>query len=199
LIPLYPHYSTTTTKSSLEDFEACYHKSGMDALLFEVKHYFQNTHYNRAIIETIQQTMQGEVYEDFDLIFSAHGLPQKIVDSGDVYQKHIEKHTNILKKLLQEENMNFHGIHLAYQSKVGPMKWLEPSLEAKLKTVRNKGVIIYPIAFTIDNSETDYELRVEYKEIAQELGFKKYKVSPCPNDSDYFVEALCEIYQQMRR
>jgi len=199
LIPLYPHYSTTTSKSSLEDFEACHHQSKSDALVFEVKHYFENQHYNRAIVQSIKETMEGVDYEDFDLIFSAHGLPQKIVDAGDVYQKHIEKHVAILEKLLQEQKMAFHGVHLAYQSKVGPMKWLEPSLEQKLQKVRNKGVVIYPIAFTIDNSETDYELRVEYKEIAQELGFEEYRVCRCPNDSDDFVEALCEIYMQMKR
>jgi len=137
-------------------------------------------------------------YKDFDIIFSAHGLPQKIVDAGDVYQRHVEKHVGILKQMLQDEKMSFHETHLAYQSKVGPMEWLKPSLEDKLKTVRNRGVIIFPIAFTIDNSETDFELEIEYREIAEELGFKEYRVCRCPNDSDLFVDALCEIYEKMR-
>jgi ferrochelatase len=198
LIPMYPQYSTTTTKSSLEDFEACYHKEGKDALLKEVKHYFENENYNKAIIKSIQETMQKSSYKDFDIIFSAHGLPQKIVDAGDVYEKHIQKHVKILEEKMKEEGMDFHKVHLAYQSKVGPLKWLEPSLEAKLKTVRNKGVVIFPIAFTIDNSETDFELDVEYREIAQELGFEDYRVCKCPNDSEDFVEALYEIYMRMK-
>ena len=198
LIPIYPQYSTTTTKSSLEDFEQKYHDSKGNALLIEIKHFFENENYNRAVLQRIKESMEEDDYKDFDIIFSAHGLPQKIVDAGDVYEKHINRHIEILKEMMKEEGMNFYNVHIAYQSKVGPMKWLEPSLEDKLKTVRNKGVVIFPIAFTIDNSETDFELNVEYREIAKELGFKDYRVCKCPNDSDLFVDALYEIYEKMR-
>lgn len=198
LIPLYPQYSTTTTKSSLEDFEDAYHKIGANAVLAETKHFFQNETYNRAILQSIKETIKDAKYEDFDLIFSAHGLPQKIVDAGDVYEKHVNKHVALLRNMLKEEGMNFHETHLAYQSKVGPLAWLKPSLEEKLKSVRNRGVIVFPLAFTIDNSETDYELEMEYREVAEELGFKEYRVCRCPNDSDLFVDALCEIYEKMK-
>jgi len=198
LIPLYPHYSTTTTKSSLEDFEEAYHKSGGDALLVEIKHFFENESYNKSVLQNIKESIKDDDYRDFDIIFSAHGLPQKIVDAGDVYERHINKHVALLTKMLANEQMNFHGIHLAYQSKVGPLEWLKPSLEEKLKTVRNRGVLIVPIAFTIDNSETDFELDIEYREIAEELGFKEYRVARCSNDSDFFVDALSEIYEKMK-
>ena len=198
LIPLYPQYSTTTTKSSLEDFEEHYHDSEGDAVLVEIKHFFENSTYNKSVIQRIKEKVGSDNYNDFDIIFSAHGLPQKIVDAGDVYEKHVTKHVNILKDMLESEKMDFHEIHLAYQSKVGPMAWLKPSLDEKLKTVRNRGVIIFPIAFTIDNSETDFELEIEYREIAEELGFKEYRVCRCPNDSDLFVDALQEIYEKMK-
>ena len=198
LIPLYPQQSTTTTKSSLEDFEEFYHKSEGNAVLVETKHFFENNTYNKSIIQRIKERMGDDEYKDFDIIFSAHGLPKKIVEAGDVYERHVEKHVDILKQMLKDENMNFHETHLAYQSKVGPMEWLTPSLEDKLKTVRNRGVVIFPIAFTIDNSETDFELEIEYREIAEELGFKDYRVCRCPNDSDLFVESLEEIYQKMK-
>jgi ferrochelatase len=198
LIPLYPQYSTTTTKSSLEDFEEALHASGLDAVLVEIKHYYENDTYNDAVIERIKEQMQEGDYNDFDLIFSAHGLPQKIVDAGDPYQRQIERHVELLKRKLSENGMGFHDVHLAYQSKVGPMKWLEPSLEETLKKVRNRGIVIYPIAFTIDNSETDFELSVEYKEIADELGFKHYRVCRCVNDHPLFVEALEGIYKKMK-
>jgi len=198
LIPLYPQYSTTTTKSSLEDFEEHYHDSEGDAVLVEIKHFFENKTYNKSVIERIKEKVGSDNYNDFDIIFSAHGLPQKIVDAGDVYQRHVEKHVNILKEMLEKEKMGFHEVHLAYQSKVGPMEWLKPSLEDKLKSVRNRGVIVFPLAFTIDNSETDFELEIEYREIAEELGFKEYRVCRCPNDSDLFVDALCEIYEKMK-
>ncbi|MDD2789580.1 MAG: ferrochelatase [Sulfurimonas sp.] len=198
LIPLYPQYSTTTTKSSLEDFEEAYHNIGANAVLVETKHFFQNVTYNKAILESIRNAMMDAKYEDFDLIFSAHGLPQKIIDAGDVYERHINKHVAILNTMLDEAGMYFHETHLAYQSKVGPLAWLKPSLEEKLGSVRNRGVIIFPLAFTVDNSETDYELDMEYREIAEEMGFKEYRVCRCPNDSDLFVDALCEIYEKMQ-
>lgn len=198
LIPLYPQYSTTTTKSSLEDFEERYHINGEDAILVETKHFFENDSYNKAILQRIKEQMSDGVYEDFDIIFSAHGLPQKIVDAGDVYERHVQKHVEILKQKLQEADMNFSKVHLAYQSKVGPMEWLKPSLDDKLEEIESKKVIIFPIAFTIDNSETDFELEIEYREIAEELGYKEYKVCRCPNDSDFFVDALSEIYEKMR-
>ncbi|MCJ7765868.1 MAG: ferrochelatase [Thiovulaceae bacterium] len=197
LIPLYPQYSSTTTKSSLDDFEEAFHNSGMDAVLVEVKHYYENNTYNEAVIQRIKEQMIDAEYHDFDLIFSAHGLPQKIVDAGDPYQRQIERHVELLKKKLQEHKMDFYQVHLAYQSKVGPLKWLTPSLGDALQRVRNRGVIVYPIAFTVDNSETDYELAIEYREIAEELGFKEYKVCRCVNDSTKFVEALEEIYTKM--
>lgn len=198
LIPLYPQFSTTTTKSSLEDFEECYHLEGKDALLVEKKHFFENESYNKSVIENIKKSVGNDDYRDFDVIFSAHGLPQKIVDAGDVYECHITKHVDILNKMLESEGMSFHETHLAYQSKVGPLEWLKPSLEEKLKVVRNRGIIIVPIAFTIDNSETDFELEVEYREIAEELGFREYRVVDCSNDSPLFVDALVEIYEKMK-
>ncbi len=197
LLPLFPQYSTTTTKSSLEDFEEAFHDSGIDAVLVEIKHYYENVTYNQAIVERIKEQVKERDLRDLDLIFSAHGLPQKIVDAGDPYQRQVQRHVEILKGMLKEEEMAFHDIHLAYQSKVGPLKWLEPSLEDTMKKVRNRGVVIYPVAFTIDNSETDFELEIEYREIAEELGFKNYLVCECVNDHPLFVEALEEIYKKM--
>ena len=198
LIPLYPQFSTTTTKSSLEDFEEAFHNSGLDAVLLEKKHYYELPRYNDAVIERIVEGLEGDKCEDYHLIFSAHGLPQKIVDAGDPYQRHVERHIELLKEKLIEKGLNFKNVALAYQSKVGPLAWLEPSLETVLEKTRNENVLIYPIAFTIDNSETDFELGIEYKEIADELGFKKYKVAPCVNDHPFFVEALVELYNKMK-
>ncbi|MCF6331553.1 MAG: ferrochelatase [Sulfurimonas sp.] len=198
LIPLYPQQSTTTTKSSLEDFEESYHKNDGNAILVEIKHFFENKTYNKAILERIKETIASDSYKDFDIIFSAHGLPKKIIDAGDVYEKHVNKHVDILKVMMKEQNMDFREVHLAYQSKVGPMEWLKPSLDDKLITIKNRGVIIFPLAFTIDNSETDFELEIEYREIAEELGFKNYRVCRCPNDSELFVDTLEEIYQKMK-
>ncbi|WP_345980960.1 ferrochelatase [Sulfurimonas sp. HSL3-2] len=198
LIPMYPQYSTTTTKSSLEDFYERFGKSGMDAEIVDVDSYYENESYNKAVLERIKEEMGDENFQEYEIIFSAHGLPQKIVDAGDVYQEQIIKNVDVLKEMMQKNGMDFQAVHLAYQSKVGPMKWLEPSLGDALEGMKDKKVIIYPIAFTVDNSETDYELAMEYEEVAQEIGVKEYKVCRCVNDHPLFIQALTELYEKMK-
>jgi protoporphyrin/coproporphyrin ferrochelatase len=197
LLPMYPQYSSTTTKSSLEDFERAYHASDLDALLIEVKHYFENRSYNEAVIARIAEQLGDDDASDFDLIFSAHGLPQKIVDGGDPYQRHVERQVELLKTMLADAGMHFKAVRLAYQSKVGPMQWLEPALDDLLRSQPNKNVLIYPIAFTVDNSETDFELGIEYREIADEMGYENYRVCRCVNDHERFIDALAELYAKM--
>ncbi|MDA7848033.1 ferrochelatase [Sulfurospirillum sp.] len=191
ILPLYPQYSTTTTKSSLEDFEEALESLHVKTL--HVDRFYENRLYNELIIEKIEDKLVNKKAEDFELIFSAHSLPQKIVDNGDPYQKEILSHVEILKDILKEKNIVFKNIHVAYQSKLGPVKWLDPSLEDKLKSLTCKKVIISPLSFTIDNSETEFELSIEYKEVADELGFEEYLVAKCPNDSDKFVKAISQI------
>lgn len=191
ILPLYPQYSTTTTKSSLEDFEEALESLHVKTL--HVDRFYENRLYNELIIEKIEDQLANKKAEDFELIFSAHSLPQKIVDNGDPYQKEILSHVEILKDILKEKNIVFKDIHVAYQSKLGPVKWLDPSLEDKLKSLTCKKVIISPLSFTIDNSETEFELSIEYKEVADELGFEEYLVAKCPNDSDKFVKAISQI------
>lgn len=198
LIPLYPQYSSTTTKSSLDDFEETANAMKWFPIMVEIKHFFTNDTYNTLLLSLIQETLGDGDPHDFELIFSAHGLPQKIVDGGDPYQRQVSAHVEMLKDKFHNAGIYFRGVHLAYQSKVGPMKWLEPSLETMLKGLHRKKVIIVPIAFTIDNSETDFELSIEYEEIAHEYGFVDYRVCRCPNDHPMFVQTLKELYEKMR-
>ncbi|WP_072682577.1 ferrochelatase [Arcobacter sp. LA11] len=188
LLPLYPQYSTTTTKSSVEDFEeAAQGKFNIEV----IDPFYKNELFNESIIDTIKNSVDD--YSEYNLIFSAHGLPQKIVDAGDPYQKQVEEHVEILSKFLSEKNIGFKSISLAYQSKVGPMKWLEPALDEELKKYKDEKVLIYPIAFIVDNSETDFELSIEYKEEADEIGIADYKVCKCVNYDDKFIEAIKDI------
>ncbi|MFA9374012.1 ferrochelatase [Poseidonibacter sp.] len=188
LLPLYPQYSTTTTKSSLEDFQM-YAKDAFNVRVIDP--YYKNESFNNCIIDEISSQVTDP--KEYNLIFSAHGLPQKIVDAGDPYEKQMNEQVDILKEMLEKKGLNFKSISLAYQSKVGPLKWLEPSLDDALKDFKEQNVLIYPIAFIVDNSETDFELSIEYKEIAEEIGIHDYKVCKCVNDSDAFVEVIKEI------
>ncbi|MDD3813396.1 MAG: ferrochelatase [Desulfocapsaceae bacterium] len=186
LIPLYPHYSSTTTQSSLEDVYFGLKSHGQTPQVREIGPYYDDPLFNASIIEQIREQYQDS---GFHLIFSAHGLPQKIA-VRDPYEGQIEAHVALLKSLLPEAGMDFKGVHLAYQSKVGPMRWLEPSLETTLQGLSGEKVIVYPLSFTIDNSETDLELAIEYKELAQTIGLQDYRVCQVQNDSDLFVEFL---------
>lgn len=188
LLPLYPQYSTTTTKSSIEDFMEVANSSFNIRI---IDPFYKNDDFNEAIVEDIKKSVDNT--SEYNLIFSAHGLPQKIVDAGDPYEKQINEHVELLSQLLKVKNINFESIHLAYQSKVGPMKWLEPSLDTMLEQFKDKKVLIYPIAFIIDNSETIFELDIEYREIAQELGIKEYQVVSCMNDTDKFVKVVQQL------
>ncbi|MDD5212305.1 MAG: ferrochelatase [Sulfuricurvum sp.] len=198
LIPLYPQYSSTTTASSIDDFEITARSIGWFPITVEIKHFFTNSTYNECLLALIKDALGDDDSHEFELIFSAHGLPQKIVEEGDPYQRQVAAHVEIMKDIFHREGIYFRGVHLAYQSKVGPMKWLEPSLESMLHSLTKKKVIIVPIAFTIDNSETDYELTIEYAEIAHELGFTQYRVARCPNDHPLFVQTLKELFEKMR-
>jgi len=188
LLPLYPQYSTTTTKSSLENFQM-YAKDSFKTRVIEP--FYKNELFNNCIINELVKNVNIPV--DYNLVFSAHGLPQNIVDAGDPYEKQMLEHVDILSNMLKEKGVEFKSISLAYQSKVGPLKWLEPSLDESLVTFRDDNVLIYPLAFIVDNSETDFELSIEYKEIAEEIGINEYKVCKCVNDSDKFIEAIKDI------
>jgi protoporphyrin/coproporphyrin ferrochelatase len=190
LLPLYAQYSTTTTKSSIEDFiDYLPYTFGKNIRYIET--FYKNDKFNECIVNEIIKNAEDS--SEYNLIFSAHGLPQKIVDAGDPYEKQMVEHVQILSEKLLLKGVNFKSINLAYQSKVGPLKWLEPSLDDMLKNFKDEKVIIYPIAFIVDNSETDFELNIEYREIALELGISEYKVCRCLNDSDEFIETIKDI------
>ncbi|MDO8947095.1 MAG: ferrochelatase [Desulfocapsaceae bacterium] len=186
LVPLYPHYSSTTTQSSLEDVYRAIESYGQRPEIREIGPYYDDPLFNASIVERIrEQYLDSSAH----LIFSAHGLPQKIA-VDDPYEGQIEAHVALLKTLLPDAGLDFKRVHLAYQSKVGPMRWLEPSLEKTLKGLSGEKVIVYPLSFTIDNSETDLELAIEYKELARSIGLHDYRVCQVQNDSELFVEFL---------
>ena len=197
-IPLYPHYSKTTTLSSIEDLQATLKKYKIGAKFKTIDSYYNDTSYNRCIVEKIKEALGKDDASEFELVFSAHGLPQKIIDQGDPYQKHLKYNLFHARKELLKQGIEFHKTHLAYQSRLGPMVWIKPYLEDKLASLKKRKVILYPLAFTIDNSETDYELVQEYKDIADELGFLDYRVAKAPNDHPLFVNSLTNIYESMK-
>lgn len=198
VIPLYPHYSSTTTLSSFDDLYETFDKLRIKARVKTIDKYYSDSYYNSVIVERIKEALDGENPEEFELIFSAHGLPKKIIEKGDLYQKHIRYNVYHARKALMQAGVNFYNTHLAYQSRLGPLEWIKPYLDDKLKSLKKKKVILFPIAFTIDNSETEFELEIEYREIAEEIGLEDYRVAKAPNDHPEFIKCLTNIYEDMK-
>ncbi|WP_263833314.1 ferrochelatase [Sulfurospirillum oryzae] len=199
LLPLYPHYSTTTTKSSVEDFKDVAKALGYTGKISVIDRFYEDQNYNQLLVKKIKEALGENDPSQMELIFSAHSLPQKIIANGDPYESEITLHVKLIEKLLEESNLHFKTIHIAYQSKLGPVKWLEPSLEDKLSSLNTKNALIVPISFTIDNSETEFELSMEYAEVAEKLGFERYLVVKCPNDDEAFVAAIGNLVESQMK
>lgn len=198
LLPLYPHHSQTTITSSLADFKKAKEELNFKAKILLCEPFYDDDAYNKIIISHIQGAVKDIDISDISLIFSAHSLPRKIIEKGDIYEKHINEHVQILGKMLKEQGLNFKDVSLAYQSRLGPVKWLEPSLNEALAKCENKKALIYPLSFCIDNSETIFELVIEYAKLAKELNFSFYKVAQCPNFSDEFASFVLEKSKNSR-
>ncbi len=197
-IPLYPHYSETTTLSSYDDLYETLDKLRIKARVKTMDEYYSDAYYINSIVQRIKESLNGEDPADYELVFSAHGLPKRIIEKGDSYQKHIRANVYHARKALMMDGVNFHNTHLAYQSRLGPLEWIRPYLDDKLKALKKKKVIIFPIAFTLDNSETEFELEIEYREKAEEFGFEEYRVAKAPNNHPEFVKCLTNMYENMK-
>ncbi|ALV24334.1 ferrochelatase [Campylobacter iguaniorum] len=193
LFPLYPHHSSTTIVSSLDSANAAIKELGLKAAIKTVEYFYENQSYNDIIVENIKNKVSGLDSSKIDLVFSSHSLPKKIIEKGDLYEKHTNAHVEILANSLKNAGVKFNSISLAYQSRLGPVEWLGPNLSEVLPKLDSKRALIYPISFCIDNSETDFELDIEYRHVANENKFEYYEVVKAPNDSDKFAKFIISL------
>ncbi len=192
VFPLYPHHSFTTVSSSISDFEKARAELNLKTKVKIVEPFFEDERYNEIIVDGIEKSARDLNADEITLVFSAHSLPQKMIDAGDIYEEHVKRHVQILTEILEKRGVKFKEILLAYQSKLGPVKWLEPSLNQALAEIKDKKALVYPISFCIDNSETVFELSKEFRHIADELKFDFYDVVACPNDDDKFAKFIAD-------
>jgi ferrochelatase len=192
LFPMYPQYSTTTTKSSVEDVQERCKALGYAPEIRLIEPYYDDYDYVAIQAQMIREAAEGVDTREYDLILSAHGLPVSIIKAGDPYEKQVEANVSALRIFLREQGVIFRKIKLAYQSKVGNAAWLEPNLADVLRKPENLKVLIFPLAFTVDNSETFFELEVEHREIAEKIGYEDYRVARCPNDTEAFARFIGE-------
>ena len=186
------NYTPPFAKDVLADFKKACRELNLQAKIKIVEPFFKDDRYNEIIADRIEKSARNLNTDDITLVFSAHSLPQKIIDAGDVYEEHVKRHVQILTEILEKRGVKFKQTMLAYQSRLGPVKWLEPSLNQVLAELKDKKALIYPISFCIDNSETVFELSKEFKRIADELKFDFYDVAACPNDDDKFAKFIAD-------
>ncbi len=214
-LPLYPQFSTATTQSSFDDLENALKNAKIDDIpIKKVCCYFDDEEFILSHAKLIKKSLHKQKFinlKDFRILFSAHGLPQKIIDSGDPYSFQVESTAKkVMFKLYDilakdkafglvgkgdEENIKKIDYQICYQSKVGPLKWTTPSLSDEINRAAKdkKSPVITPIAFVSEHSETLVELDIEYREIADELGIKNYTRVPALNIDGHYIKSLAKI------
>ena len=190
LMPLYPQYSAATSGSSIKEWkDVCkknnYHVKTSTICCYPTDQNFINAH-TKEIIKKIKDL------KNFKLIFSAHGLPEKNIKKGDPYQWQVEQSVKKIVENLNDENLDW---ILSYQSRVGPLKWIGPSTETIIieNSKLGKHIVLVPIAFVSEHSETLVELDIEYKEIADANGCKNYTRVPALGINEDFIKAMSEL------
>lgn len=197
LMPLYPQYSRTTTGSSFKEwrdlnrdhYRRYFHVKS-------VKDYYLHPRYVEAINERIDSTIRDrfsqEERQGLHLLFSAHGTPISDVQAGDPYSVQIAATVDAVMRARGHDLPH----SISFQSRVGPVKWLEPYTQDALARLGSEGVrslLVVPVAFVTDHIETLHELDIELREVAEHAGIHKYEVMYALNDSPLFIAALADL------
>ena len=164
LLPLYPQYSGTTSGSSINEWKIKCKENNLNVETKIICCYPTEEDFVLSHVNLIKEKIQNQDLENTILIFSAHGLPESKITKGDPYQWQVEKSVEKLVSKLSIKNLNY---ILSYQSRVGPQKWIGPSTDKTiiLNSKLNKNIILSPIAFVSEHSETLVELDIEYKKV----------------------------------
>lgn len=190
LLPLYPQFSTTTTGSSLADWRRAANRAGLNIPTAAICCYPDGAGFIGALTGLVQSAY-GQALKTGTprVLFSAHGLPEKIVNGGDPYPRHVEVTAAAVVRGLGLADLDW---VVCYQSRVGPLKWIGPSTEDEIARAAKDGVaiVVVPIAFVSEHSETLVELDIEYRELANSLGVTAYHRVPTVSTDPGFIEGL---------
>jgi ferrochelatase len=190
LLPLYPHYSSTTTGSSLNEWQRHFRE---DIPVHCVEPFYRHELYLQALVEKIDEALaRFRDPERPEIVFSAHSVPLAVIEKGDPYQRQIEETVELLMRHGGWANRH----RLCYQSKVGASKWLQPSLHQSLRnlaTEKVREVCIVPISFVSDHVETLGEIDHEAREEAAKLGIGQFEMTSGLSDSPTFIAALADL------
>ncbi|MBV8816873.1 MAG: ferrochelatase [Acidobacteriaceae bacterium] len=193
LLPLYPQFSTTTTQSSLDDWKQAAQRAGLSAPTRRVCCYPWDVGFVNASVALIRETMakrrDGVSYR---LLLSAHGLPERTIAKGDPYRWQVEKTAEAIVAALGISGLDW---NVCYQSRVGRLKWIGPATDTEIRRAGadGKGVIVVPVAFVSEHSETLVELDIEYGHLAKASGVVDYLRTPTVGHHAAFIAGLARL------
>ncbi len=195
LLPLYPQFSTTTSASSLADWRRAAKKAGLDTPTTAVCCYPDHHGFVAASAALIQKSLKEKKDGvEYRLLLSAHGLPKRTIAKGDPYQWQVERTARAIVDALGIVGLDW---SVCYQSRVGPLEWIGPATDAEIRRAGadGKGVIVAPIAFVSEHSETLVELDIEYAHLAAAAGVPDYRRVPAVGTHPDFIAALASLAQ----
>ncbi|HWU26344.1 MAG TPA: ferrochelatase [Rhizomicrobium sp.] len=196
LLPLYPQYSTTTTASSFEDWNTAARQEGLAKPDTVICCYPKEEGFiaaEKTLLCAALAKRQDRV--DYRVLFSAHGLPKSVIARGDPYQTQVEQTASAVAAVLESCALEW---RICYQSRVGPLAWIEPATDAEIRRAgqEGKGVIVVPVSFVSEHSETLVELDSEYAKLARESGAPDYIRVPTVRTQDQFIGGLARLVWQ---
>lgn len=199
ILPLYPHFSISTSGSSFRLLEKMWQEDpelqSLDYTL--IPSWYSRPGYLHAMTDLIIKTLDH--FHDPDnvhIFFSAHGVPVSYVEeAGDPYQREIEECAALIMKTLHRPNSHT----LAYQSRVGPVEWLKPYTEEAILDLARQGIkdlVVVPISFVSEHIETLEEIDIEYRHLAQEAGITGFERVPALNTHPVFINELANLTEE---
>ncbi len=196
LFSMYPQYSIATTLSSFSSIKEALKRLDYKPEICVIDRHFDDLRYVQLSVDLILESLGERAAGDFSLILSAHSLPESFIKNNDPYQSECEASLQAFKRELQRRNVEFSEVILSYQSKLGPIKWIGPSTKSIIPHQKGKNILIAPLGFSIDNSETIYEINIEYRKLALEAGVKDFIFCPCANDRVEFAQMIFNMIEE---
>lgn len=198
LLPLYPQFSTTTTRSSLDAWQREANAIGLDAETQTLCCYPFSEGFVDAIAALVAAAIEQAGNQAVRILFSAHGLPEKVIARGDPYQWQVEQTVERVLAKLGRDDLDW---TVCYQSRVGPLEWIGPSTDDEISRAGadKKGAIVVPVAFVSEHSETLVELDIEYGALAENAGVSPYIRVPTVSAHEAFIEALAVLVRDAKQ
>lgn len=197
VLSMYPHYTGATTGSSINDFKRAAAKiyPGLEYQLIE--NWYDWPGYLDALAARINEGLDSFhelLRDDVQILFSAHALPQKFIDRGDPYQQHVETTASEVMQRVGD-----YAWKIAWQSRSGPVKWMEPGTEEVIRQLADAGhqsLLLVPISFVSDHIETLEEIDIQYRNLAADCGFAHFHRAPSLNDHADFLDGMAALVKE---